>query len=127
MHNTLLDRHRIQLIYVLLMVSLLCACHAANNEIVPNITDNPNQFRIIVGFNSSETDPDSREIIQTIRAKLSSNVIFLRKLSGNAAIYRVETQLDAGKISMRLEQLTEITEIKYAELDQRRRIQSNQK
>ncbi len=102
----------------------LCAC--ASNSAVVNADQEEvaklNTPRIIVGFNTADIEPDNPEIIGTLNSILATNWTFVRKISGNAAVYIIRTQQTQPELLARFAELERIDFIKYVEFDQRRRI-----
>ena len=111
------------LIYILLLISgnLFACSGVAENS---SAQADPQALRIIIGFRSTDISPQDSDVIQTVSKKLNAEMEFVRKLSGNAAVYLIRTQLSEQDLHTRLAQLKTIPYIRYAEFDQRYRIQT---
>ncbi|MBN1378785.1 MAG: hypothetical protein JXA04_06075 [Gammaproteobacteria bacterium] len=112
------------ILVVLLMSGSLFACAVAGNTENSGIQADSKAVRIIIGFDSPEVNPQDPGIIKTISNMLGAEMKFVRKLSGNAAVYSARSQLGEEHLITELEQLKAITYIRYAELDQRHQIQA---
>jgi hypothetical protein len=108
---------------LLLVCSGLLACAGANNEAVVNNPADAVQQRIIIAFDSAAIDPEDPQVMQSISKVLGTDLQFIRRLSGNAAVYTGNLRQNKQGLAVQLEQLKSLTYIKYAEPDQRREIQ----
>ena len=116
-------RPRSVVYHFLCLALLVCGgvsgCAGANSEKTGAVTT---ATRIIIGFNSADINPEDPAVIRVIQDKLGMEAVLVRKLSGNAALYTVAPRCTDATLKQRLQQLTAIPYIRYAELDQRRHL-----
>ena len=106
----------------LLLYGGLPGCTGVSSDMENSTTVAAVPVRIIVGFNSPDIRPEDPAIIQAIQDKLAMELTLIRKLSANTAVYAGNRRQTEAALKQRLQQLTSIPYIRYAELDQRRRI-----
>lgn len=102
--------------------ALLTACIPHTNAVETgdvNLT-----VRVIIGFSDPEFDYQHPAFLETLSRKLTAKVTFLKPLSGDAALYLCETGDTKDVLMSRLDRLAKHADIRYAELDQTRKIQN---
>lgn len=113
----------IHLFSMLLLWANLAACASTNNTTGGNTAEKPESVQVIIAFNSVVTDAQDVKIVASLSRILGSEVTFLRLLSGQAALYAIRWQGSEEKLIEKLKELGATENIKYAELDRKRRIQ----
>jgi hypothetical protein len=102
---------------------LICSCSSSVSSAGEN-TMKPKQsihearpVQIIVKFKDSVSDPSRDEFVQDLSHTVKANIYYLRPMSGDAHVYRVETGGDKQKMKDILDRLSKRPDILYAEPD----------
>lgn len=106
----------------ILILTALVACSASGDN--PASADKQRTVRLIVGFQAGNGEPDGPALVDQLSRALGDQVVYLHDVSGNAAVYRLNTSLDASSLQARLDKLAGQAPVRYAELDRRRHIQT---
>lgn len=112
---------RLLTLIFLLFFAIACTSQPLPKEPLPQ----SEKTQIIIGFTKADIDPQNPLLINEIASLLEANVVFLRRISGNAAVYAVKISLHKPEFSKKLQQLGQRDDIRYAEVDQLQTIQAS--
>ena len=111
---------RLLTLIFLLFFAIACTSQPLSKEPMTQME----KTQIIIGFSKADTDPRDSMLISEIASLLDAEIVFLRQISGNAAVYRVKISLQESEFSKKLQQLGQHDDIRYAEFDQVQTIQA---
>ena len=108
------------ILFSIMLLTFACSSQPAGDKQSNNTRT---EHQIIIGFTNSTTDPQDPSLISTIAIQLSVNLEFVHRISGNAAVYKVNSSQTQQQLLEKLQQLGQHDDIKYAEFNQRQTIQ----
>jgi hypothetical protein len=73
--------------------------------------------QIIIKFRDPKFDPSRPEFIQTLSERANVRMEYVRPMSGDAHVFRVQDALDAAAIDEVVRRLSQRPDIEYAEPD----------
>jgi hypothetical protein len=98
--------------------------HTSDDDYTPSHSEQTHaELQIIVGFNNTRRDPEDPSLVMEMSALINADLAFVRRMSGNAAVYLCTAVDSEAQMIKKLQLLKQHDDIKYAEQDRMQKIQ----
>lgn len=101
-------------------MTLLTGCAGAASAVASGPADqSKDTIQVIVKFKDRSKDPSQQAYLQELAKAIGATFVYVRPMSGDAHVLRVESDLDATRFGEILKRLAKRPEVEYAEADRR--------